>query len=234
MGPAAGFIVEADSAGTVRGYLLQDPIPVDNPLTSWDLAPFFGPGTLSVTRFPEGRAEPITGTVEIKHRNIAADLTEYFLASEQVKTAFNTSIQMDKEGRVIGAGGLFLQVLPSDGLSNEEPAEEIMDAVERALAASPSLGSWFAEGGTREDLIHGLFREFTPVIALERDIRFECPCTREKYGDFLLRLDESEFDDMMLNGADPVEIYCHNCGSRYQYPKEELQSAKKAKTEKTE
>lgn len=39
-GPAAGFVVNADSTGTVNGCLLQDPIPVYKPLESWDLAPF--------------------------------------------------------------------------------------------------------------------------------------------------------------------------------------------------
>ena len=57
-GPAAGFCTEADSAGTVRGYLLQDPIPITKPLDSWDLAPFFGPGTLTISRFNEGAKEP--------------------------------------------------------------------------------------------------------------------------------------------------------------------------------
>mgnify|MGYP000856429589 FL=1 len=33
-GPATGFSVEADSRGFVRGYLLQNPIPIDAPLES--------------------------------------------------------------------------------------------------------------------------------------------------------------------------------------------------------
>ena len=49
-GPAAGFSVEADSTGYVRGYLLQNKIPIDKPLESWDLAPFLGDGTLTISR----------------------------------------------------------------------------------------------------------------------------------------------------------------------------------------
>nr|WP_230978055.1 Hsp33 family molecular chaperone HslO [Treponema vincentii] len=110
-GPATGFSVEADSRGFVRGYLLQNPIPIDAPLESWDLAPFFGNGTLSVTRFPEadhaaGR-EPQRSIVEIKYRNIAKDLAWYFQQSEQLYTAFNTSIRFDSIGRVVGAGGFY-------------------------------------------------------------------------------------------------------------------------------
>ena len=90
-GPAAGFCVNADSSGTVRGYLLQNAIPVEKPLESWDLAPFFGEGTLTISRLAEGAREYQTGSVEIVHRNIAQDLAWYFEQSEQTKTAFNTS-----------------------------------------------------------------------------------------------------------------------------------------------
>ncbi len=214
-GPAAGFSVEASSEGSVRGYLFQDPIPVSEPPVSWDLAPYFGPGTVSLIRFPEGGTEPVTGTIEIKHRNIAKDLTEYFLVSEQIRTAFNTGIQLDRQGRVIGAGAMFLQVMPG-----AEPA--VVEAVEHAFSAAPSLGQWFAEGGDRDDIIFGLFREFAPSVALERDIIFDCACSREKYGAHLSRLDTAELEDMLRNGPDPLEIYCHNCGSLYHYSREDI------------
>ena len=41
-GICKGFVAEADSTGYVRGHLLQDSIPLDKPLESWDLSPFFG------------------------------------------------------------------------------------------------------------------------------------------------------------------------------------------------
>ena len=82
-GPAAGFSVEANSEGWVRGFLLQNPIPVIEQPKDWDLSPYLGPGLVSVIRFPEGGRQPVTGSVEIKHKNIALDLAEYFLESEQ-------------------------------------------------------------------------------------------------------------------------------------------------------
>lgn len=114
-GPAVGFGVEADSRGFVRGHLLQNPIPVDKPLENWNLAPFFGEGTLTVRRMGEGMKAPQVGMTEIIHKNIAKDLTHYFAQSEQIHTAFNTSIQFDRQGRVIGAGGMFLQTIPKTG-----------------------------------------------------------------------------------------------------------------------
>ncbi len=216
-GPAAGFSVEASSEGYVRGFLLQDPIPVERAPESWDLAPYFGDGILSVIRFPEGAREPMTGSIEIRHRNIARDLTEYFLVSEQTQTAINTGIQFDRDGRVAGAGALFLQVMPG-----ADP--ELVSAAERAFAAAPSLGSWFAEGGDREDIIYGLFRGMKPSAVLDRAIRFDCPCSREKFAAHLQNLDRAELADMAENGPDPLEVVCHNCGSVYTWSRAEVRS----------
>lgn len=216
-GPAAGFSVEADSVGTVRSFLLQDPIPVEKSPENWALSPYFGDGTVSLIRFPEGYTEPVTGTIAIKHRNIAQDLAEYFLVSEQTKSAFNTSIQFDREGRVIGAGALFLQTMPG-----ADPG--VVEAAEHAFEAAPSLGQWFAEGGDREDIIYGLFRSCKPLAVLDRDILYSCPCSRERFAEHLQRLDESELRDMARNGPDPIEVICHNCGSVYHFPLTEIQS----------
>ena len=248
-GPLAGFSVEADSTGYVRGFLLQDAIPVDAPLESWDLAPFFGDGTLSITRCGEQRdgrpAQPQTGIVEIKHRNIAQDLAWYFHQSEQIYTAFNTGIQFDKKGRVIGAGGLFVQVMPAQGgksagkkdmygreknacgkehssYSTERERDDIIGRMENAFSACPPLGQWFSEKGKREDVIYGLFREFSPQAVLERDIVFDCPCSKQRYIESIRTLPKSEFDDIKRGKTDPIEVVCHNCASVYTIQVSEL------------
>ena len=235
-GPAAGFSVEANSTGYVRGHLFQNPIPVDAPLANWDLAPFFGDGTVTLSRLGEGMKSAQTGTVEIRHRNIAKDLAWYFAQSEQTHTAFNTSIQFDKQGRVIGAGALFLQAVPGAGGkaaasaqtadSGSEAtaalADELLTRAENALRACPSLGTWFAEQGTREDLIHGLFREFVPVSVLERDVVFDCPCSLKHFAAAVRALPPAELADIIAHDAEPLEITCHNCGSVYHISKDML------------
>ncbi|OJF77512.1 MAG: molecular chaperone Hsp33 [Treponema sp. CETP13] len=224
-GPAAGFSVDADSMGWVRAHLLQNPIPIDTPLENWDLAPFFGPGTVTISRYPEGAKAAQVGTTEIKYKNIAKDLTWYFMQSEQTPTAFNTSIQFDKQGRVIGAGGLFLQKMPNIGGKkhfSDEEADDLTKRVEAALYAAPSFGDWFSQKGDLEDIIFGLFREFKPLKALTRKIEWNCPCTKEKFINSVKNLNQKELEDIKKNGPDPLEIICHNCGSRYSISVSEL------------
>lgn len=215
-GPAAGFVVNADSTGIVNGFLLQDPIPVFKPLESWDLSPFFGEGTVTVTHFLEGKTEPVSGVVEILHKNIAKDLAYYYLQSEQIHTAFNTSIQFDKLGRVIGAGGMFIQAMPGAD-------DELIEKVEHAFKAAPSYGQWFSEKGDMDDIIYGLFREFEPNVALQREIKFDCHCNEEIFKNHLLNLDKKEITDICTEKpTEPIEIICHNCGSIYHFEKSQI------------
>ena len=120
-GPIAGLSVEANAAGEIRGFLERVPIPLDGPVEDLDLRRFFGAGLLSVTRVIEGARRPFTGRVDLRFGNLALDLAHYFLVSEQIPTAFNLSLPLDRGGEVTGAGGLMLQAMP--------------EAEERTLAA---------------------------------------------------------------------------------------------------
>jgi molecular chaperone Hsp33 len=84
------------------------------------------------------------------------------------------------------------------------------------------LGQWFSEKGTIEDIVYGLFREFKPSIALHRDVRYDCPCNKETYINYIRRLPKEELDDMKVKGPDPLEVSCRNCGSVYHISLAEL------------
>lgn len=232
-GPAQGFSVEADSTGFIRSYLFNDHIPVEKPLDSWDLSPFLGSGTLTMSTMREFDKEPQVSSVEVSEKNIARDLAWYFQQSEQIQTAFNTSIQMDLYGRVVGAGGMFLQVLPETGGTknigsqvasgaDQNADSDLIEKVENAFRACPSLGKWFSEKGNMEDLVYGLFREFNPTIAVTRNVVYDCPCNEEHYISYLKSLPESELEDIKKNGPNPLEIICRNCGSVYHIPVDKL------------
>ena len=238
-GAAEGFSVDADSTGRVRGYLLNNPIPIEKPLDSWDIAPFLGNGTVTVSRFPEcaaGTPQNIqTGITEIKYRNIARDITWYFQQSEQLYTAFNTGIQLNKKGRVTGAGGLFIQRMPVEGGSRhcknvptEMDIEDSIIRMERAITACPPLGAWFSEGGNCEDLIFGLFREFEPAMVAVRHITFDCPCSKERYEETLRKLPRAELEQLKSSGEDSLEIVCRNCSSTYHIPIADLNRTKES------
>ena len=230
-GPADGYSVEADSTGYVRGYLYNDKIPVKQALDNWNLSPFLGPGNITFSRIHKDDKYPQSSTVDVDGDNIAKDFATYFAQSEQINTAFNSSIQFDKEGRVVGAGAMYLQIMPITGGtakvgsqvdSHQEEdfdMEELLTKIENAFKACPSLGLLYSEKEVdSEDIILGLFREFNPVITLKRDIVYDCKCNEDYYLNYIKHLPKEQIEDMKKNGPDPLEIVCRNCGSVYKIP----------------
>ncbi len=234
-GSADGYTVEADSTGSIRSYLEQEHIPLDKPLENWNLKPFLGAGNLTFSRIHKDDKYPQSSTVDVDGENIAHDFASYFAQSEQINTAFNSSIQFDKEGRVVGAGAMYIQVMPKTGgtaelgsqvdshAEEDADEEELLRKVENAFKACPSIGLLYSESEVdSEDIILGLFREFQPTITMKRDIIYECPCSKDYFLNHIRGLPAKDLEDIRKNGPDPLEITCRKCGSVYHIPVSEI------------
>ena len=214
-GPVGGVTVEANAFGEVRGYMKNAALPVDEPLDSFDLSSFFGAGLLSVIRYPEGARQPFTGTVALQYGNIAKDLANYYLTSEQVPTAFHLSIHYDRQGEVTGAGGLFLQTMPGAG-------DELAERLEQLILNFPSPGEQFSRGRDVEELLNGELKEFSPNILDQRRVEFMCHCNREKVRSLLTMLPVDELKDMLDSGPFPIETTCRHCNTPYEFSRREI------------
>ena len=215
-GPIKGLVVEANAFGEVRGFLKQVPIPLDKPLESFDLSPFFGAGFLSLTKYLEDAKQPFTGQVMLKYGNIAKDLANYYLTSEQVPTAFNLSIKFDKEGQVTGAGGLFLQAMPQ--------ADDALTAgLEERVTNLPSLGEVFTADSDPESLVIEAFKDYSPQFLANHRIEFMCHCNQKRVRSLLTLLPIDELKDIRDRGPFPLEMKCHYCNTAYHFTPEDLQ-----------
>ena len=221
-GPIKGLVAESNGVGEVRGYLRQNPIPLEKPLDSFDLTPFFGAGFLSVSTQLEGASQPFTGTIMLEHGNLAQDLSHYFQTSEHTPTAIVLSIQFDSEGRAVGAGGLLLQAMPG-----VEPV--LMGELEECLAGLPSLGRYFAEGGGVEPLLAAQFGAFQPEILATAPVLFACPCSKDDIGARLLTLPEKDLDELR-SGPFPVETRCHYCNTTYLFDRQDMEALWRERT----
>jgi molecular chaperone Hsp33 len=233
-GPAAG--VGGSGPGrsvAVRGYLHGDSIPVEAPLDSWDTSPFIGSGTLSMTRFIAGTVRPHTGTIKLKAGRLAEDLARYYLESEQTRTAFDLGIGFDTEGRVSGAGAIFLQALPG-------AREDFVSKAEAGLLGLPSLGAWFGGGKPATDLLASAFgagsragearggsdevQDFGLRVLEELPAVFHCDCSKERFASFVRGSEGGLLHELATEGPWPVVMTCHNCSSAYEFSKEELEA----------
>lgn len=214
-GPIKGLSVESNAFGEVRGYLKQVPIPIDKPLESFNLSPFFGAGFLSVTKYLEDAKHPFTGKIMMEYGTLAKDLALYHLNSEQVPTSISLSVMFDSDGEVEGAGGLFLQALPGADDSKLKQLETLIKGL-------PPMGQAVNEENFPEQWLSETFKNLNPRLLGQRGIEFMCHCNRKKISAMLAMLDKSELADIAHNGPFPVQIKCHNCNTDYNFGKEDI------------
>ena len=215
-GPARGLSVEANAFGEVRGYLMENPIPLEHSPETYELQELLNQGILSVTRFLEKAKQPFSGQVELAHGTLAEDLAYYYLVSEQTPSAFAFSIQFDSNAEVIGAGGLFLQIMP--GTEDSKIA-----TLEKALERMPSVGRCFAEQLPAEQLLGEQFADLSPLLLGKRRVAFMCHCSKSRFRRFMAALPEEELADILENGPFPVVTTCFNCNSAYDFPRNEIE-----------
>ncbi|NIM11239.1 MAG: Hsp33 family molecular chaperone HslO [Candidatus Aminicenantes bacterium] len=215
-GPIKGLSVEANAFGEVRGHLKNNPIPIEKPLESFDLSPFFGEGFLTVTRYPLYAKHPYVGHVKLRYGSISKDLAHYYLSSEQTPTAFHLSVKFDPEGNVTGAGGLFLQTMP-------ETDHEFIERLEHLMHHLPSIGEAFSVNQPASEFIYNHFHPFSVKILNNRRMEFFCRCRKTTISQVISKLPVETLKDIVHQGPFPVEIRCHNCNTHYQFNKEEIE-----------
>lgn len=216
-GPAKGVSVEATAYGEVRGFLRTESIPLEKPLESFDMSPFFGNGVLSVTKILQEAKRPYSGEIELEYGNIAEDLANFHVRSEQIPSAFNISVKFDSDGEVSGAGGLIVQALPGS-----DPG--VLAELEDVVAGFASIGEQFAERRPIDSLYLDAFADFDPESVGSRRVEFMCHCNRSRFARFVQHLPASDRLDIRQNGPFPLILRCHNCNTAYSFDREELVS----------
>jgi len=214
-GPVRGLSVEADSHGTVRGYLMENPIPLEKIPESLDTSLLFGPGFLSVTRYSGEKRNAFTGQVELRTGRLAEDLAAYYKESEQINTVFNLSVQLEPSGVLCGGAALFLQAMPG-----ADPT--VLDMVQEAALKIPSLSKAFTADSDAQSFLTTYLGDFQPHVLGDKRVEFMCGCSKARFEKFLENLSAAEKTDILDNGPFPLVTTCHNCNSSYNFNQEEL------------
>ena len=212
-GPVKGMNIEAWACGAVRGYLVNNPIPLEKPLESLDTNPIFGPGFLTVTKILEGSKTPFSGQIMLEYGHLAQDLALYYMQSEQTPSLF--SLSFDRQGRVWGAGGIMMQALPECGT-------DVLDKLQAKAGSLSRMGALIGEGKSVKDYVTEEFSSFGVDHLGHTPVGFSCPCSRKNYERYLVNLPEKEKDEI-LGGDFPLVLQCFNCGTEYSFSKEQLE-----------
>ncbi|QRN86418.1 Hsp33 family molecular chaperone HslO [Clostridia bacterium] len=213
-GPLGAIISVGDKDLNVRGYVNNPHVtmPIEE-YGKFAFANAVGMGNLFVTR-DLGLKEPYTGSVPLTSGEIASDISEYYLSSEQIPTACGLGVYIETDGTVQGAGGFLVQLLPG---ADEEFAKQL----EKNALAMPVLSELFKEGKTPEYVLTLLFSGLEYKINEKKEVAFQCVCSKEKYSEILGTL-KTEAIEEMIREDHGAEAVCSFCNKRYQFSEEEL------------
>ncbi|WP_437612672.1 Hsp33 family molecular chaperone HslO [Erwinia sp. V71] len=164
-----------------------------------------GNGYLVITISPE-KGERYQGVVGLEGDTLAACLEDYFMRSEQLPTRL--FLRTGAADGLQGAGGILLQVLPAQDASTDDfnHLATLTETIktEELLTLSATEVLW------------RLYHQEEVKVYDPQDVQFKCTCSRERCGDVLKTLPQSEVDEILAEDGE-IDMHCDYCGSHYVY-----------------
>ena len=214
-GPAGMILVTADSAGHVKGYAANPQVMLPpNADGKLDVSGAVGQGQVVVIR-DIGLKDPYVGHTDIISGEIAEDLTYYFASSEQTPSSVGLGVLMNVENTVRQAGGFIIQLMP-------DIPDELIDALEKALADIPSVTSMLDLGMAPEDILYRILGGMKLEILDKQPVSFYCGCTKDRFARGIASIQKKDIREMVDAGED-IEVCCRFCGKKYYFTPKELE-----------
>ena len=214
-GPVGAIVAISDSEGNVRGYA-EHP-QVDLPLRSdgkLDVGAAVGcDGTLTVIK-DLCMKEPYIGSVQRLGGEIAEDIAQYFVESEQIPTACALGVLVDRDQSVRCAGGYLIQLLPGAG-------EDVISKVEAGVYAAGAVTKLLTANDDPEAMLRTVLSEFELEVLETAPVAYRCTCSRDRVERALLSLGADELRQM-LDEQGHAELTCQFCDQVHQFSGEDL------------
>jgi molecular chaperone Hsp33 len=210
-GPIALLVVECRANMSLRATvkLRQDHVVPDTG-TMQSLMNPGGNGRFTVVLDPQRKSpgqQPYQGIVPIVGDTVAEALSHYMQQSEQLDTRL--WLAADEKH----AAGLLLQRLPEQGGAAHAPGSA-QETWNRAVHLAETLQSDELLATDIDTLIHRLYWEETLLTFEPANVRWHCPCNRNKVSDMLRMLGRAEVEDILADRG-LVQVNCDFCGKPY-------------------
>lgn len=214
-GPMGEVVAEAQGT-SVRGYVGEPDVFMPLKNGKLDIGGALGQGTITLTRYLQN-GESFTGHAELADGEIATDITNYLYMSEQTPSSVALGVLVDKDGKVLAAGGYFIQAMPGCD-------EEVLEKLGNNVAVTPYVTQLLELGYTPEKIIEVLARGLEFDIKESMPVKFSCGCSKDKILNMLAALSQDDID--YLTEQPDTEVHCQYCNKVYHFSSEELKQLK--------
>lgn len=214
-GPLGTVLAVSDNEGNVRGYVTNP--HVDLPLRpdgKLDVGAAVGhEGTLTVIKDLHMK-EPYVGTIDLLGGEIAEDVADYFVESEQIPTACALGVLVDRDQSVKAAGGYLIQLMPGAG-------EDVITKVEGGIMAAGPVSALLDKNDDPEQLLRDVMSDFDLKVLETCPVSYKCYCSRERVERALISLGRDELEQM-LSEQGGCQLTCQFCDAVYDFSAEDL------------
>lgn len=214
-GPMGEVVAEAQGT-SVRGYVGEPDVFMPLKNGKLDIGGALGQGTITLTRYLQN-GESFTGHAELADGEIATDITNYLYMSEQTPSSVALGVLVDKDGKVLAAGGYFIQAMPGCD-------EEVLEKLGNNVSVTPYVTQLLELGYTPEKIIEVLARGLEFDIKESMPVKFSCGCSKDKILNMLAALRQDDID--YLTAQPDTEVHCQYCNKVYHFSIEELKQLK--------
>jgi molecular chaperone Hsp33 len=214
-GPIGNILVVAKNQGKVKGYV--DYPEADVPPKSkgkLDVGRLVGNNGMITTIMDLGLKEPYIGQANMVSGEIAEDLANFYLISDQQPSAVSLGVLVSKDKTVLASGGYIIQLLP-------HILDEDITKIENALATVEPVSTLIAKGMTPEEIMFEVLKDFDMEVLDKVDLHFECDCSREKIENVLISLGKKEIREIIEEDGE-AEVVCQYCNKKYAFNKDDL------------
>ena len=215
-GPIGTMLTTANNSPKVKGYVANP--YVDLPLNEFGKLDVGGAvgidGYINVIK-DIGLKEPYVGVSPLTSGEIADDFTNYFVNSEQTRTAVALGVLVNKDG-VKRAGGYIINPMP-------DATDEEIANVEKSIFEAGAISKMLDEGLSLLEIAKKVTGDKN--VKVIEDIKtpvYECDCSKERMLEGLATLDKNTIKEIIEEDG-KAEAVCHFCNKKYEFSKEELE-----------
>lgn len=216
-GEIGSIVVTTNKYGNVKGYVLNPHI--DLPLNEFgklDVGGAVGQnGYINVVK-DIGMKEPYVGISTLVSGEIADDFANYFVESEQRKSAVALGVLVDKNG-VKKAGGYLINAMP-------DATNEDINSLEKNIFESGAISKMLDNNLSLLEIAKKVTGdENVEIIEEELIPKYICDCSKENMEKGLMTIGIEELEEI-IKVDKKAELVCHFCNKKYTFLENELQN----------
>lgn len=213
-GPIGNVVVDANSYGTVRGYVDNPSVVLLNNEINESLT-LGNNGLIDVIKDLELKSL-FSSTVPIAYPLIQDNFMDYYINSEQIITFIGLS-------NLEAPGGIMVQLLPNY-------SEDVITYLQNKLEEIYNIDKLFGKYIEPHKILKHLFPDY--ITLDETQPIFKCSCNKKHFEKGIISLGVKEIEDI-INEDGKAETICNYCNKKYLFTKKELKTISKYVKEKS-